>query len=250
MTNTMKKSRVFVLTLPGDEARRGPLLSELERQGIDYELFYGVDGRHGLSPEHEAMIDRPAAEKVMRRILTDGEFACTLSHRAIYEKILADSLDAALILEDDAIVSSRLGEFLRAGGLYAAPMTLLDYSRVSVSRLPGKQFQDFGRLRRIIVSPSLATGYAVSSAVARTLLQWTTPVSSVADWPGDLYELKAVALSPRLVDHPPEGNALSHLATQRAPKMLQERKKPFSRHFTATYWRSYLRRRLSTRLDP
>ena len=167
MKDTMKKKRVFVLTLPGDDARRAPLLNELERQGIDYELFFGVDGRHGLSPKHEAMIDRRAAEKAMRRTLTDGEFACTLSHRAIYEKMLTEDLDAVLILEDDALITPRLGEFVRAGGLYAAPMILLAHSRVSVSRMPGKRFQDFGRLWRVVLSPSMATGYVVSAAAAQ-----------------------------------------------------------------------------------
>lgn len=242
----MKKSKVFVLTLPGDEARRAPLLSELERQRVDYELFFGIDGRNGLSPEHEAKIDRAAAWKAMRRELTNGEFACALSHRAIYELALAEGLDAAMVLEDDALVRPKLGEFVRAGGLYAAPMILLDYSRVSASRMSGKPFQDFGRLWRVVVTPNLATGYVVSAAAAQALLKRTTPICSIADWPGDIYGLRAYALSPRLVDHLPEGNDLSHLA---ADRVRSTRKSPF-RYFTSAHWRGYLRRRLSMRIDP
>ena len=246
----MKKSKVFVLTLPGDDARRAPLLSELERQGIDYELFFGINGRNGLSPEHEKMVDRAAAEQVMRRVLTNGEFACALSHRAIYERVLAEGLDAAMVLEDDALLRPDLGDFVRAGGLYAAPMILLDYSRVSVSRVSGKPFQGFGRLWRVVVTPMLATGYVVSASAARALLKRTTPIQAVADWPGDIYELKAYALSPRLVDHLPEGNDLSHLAAGRAINKPRSIVKSRFRYFTSTYWRGYLRRRLSMRIDP
>lgn len=245
---TTRKSKVFVLTLADDHARRAPLLQALQRQQIDFELFFGVDGRNGLPAQYEAMIDRDEAERAVRRRLTDAEFACSLSHRAIYERMLSEHLDAALILEDDAIVSPRLGEFLQAGGCFAAPMILLDYSRVSVSPLSGRPFQSFGHLWRVVVTPCFATGYVLSAWAARELLRRTTPVRSIPDWPCDIHELKAYALHPRLVDHLPVGNTLSHLAADR--DQTKTRKKSPRRWLTRLYWATYLRRRLSKRIDP
>lgn len=241
---------VFVLTLPDDADRRAPLLAELDRQQIAYRLFYGIDGRAGLSPEHEAMVDRAAAARTMRRRLTDGELACALSHRAIYQQILDEGLPAALILEDDAIISPRLGAFLRDGGLMARPMILLDYSRVSVVRFPARAFRDYGRLWRVVVNPHFATGYGVQASAARYLLSVTTPIAAVADWPGDLYHAGAYALSPRLVDHLPVGNTLSHLSPEREPAMPRHSQKSRRRYLTRQYWRGILRRRLSRRVDP
>jgi len=242
------KFKVFVLTLAGQHARRAPLLLELQRQQIDFELFFGIDGRKGLPAQHEAMIDRDEAERVLRRRMTDGEFACALSHRAIYERMLSEGLDAALILEDDAIVAPRLGEFVRSGGCFAAPMILLDYSRVSVSLLSGRPYKSFGHLWRVVVTPCFATGYVLSAWAARELMVKTTPVRSISDWPCDIHELKACALHPRLVDHLQVGNTLSHLAADR--QQTKTRKKSPRRYLSREYWGSYLRKRLSKRIDP
>lgn len=245
-----KKFKIFVLTLQGDDERRAPLLAELQKQRLEYELFFGIDGRRGLSPELESMIDRAEAERVMRRRLTHGEFACALSHRGIYERILAEGLEAALVLEDDALISPRLGDFIRSGGCFAAPMILLDYSRISVSRFTSRSIRGFGQLWRVVVNPNFATGYIVSNGAAQELMRRTTPIRSVADWPGDIYGLKAWALSPRLVDHLPIGNELSHLAPEREPNIPRGVKKSRLRYFKKAYWRGYVRRRLSKRVNP
>ena len=64
---------IVVLTLPGDEERRAPLVKELERLGLAYELFTGVDGRRGLDEQWESEIDRAAARRYIGYDMTDGE---------------------------------------------------------------------------------------------------------------------------------------------------------------------------------
>jgi glycosyl transferase family 25 len=44
--------------------------------------------------------------------LTTGEVACSLSHAAAWRRLLEDGLSAAVIFEDDAILSPRLPQFL------------------------------------------------------------------------------------------------------------------------------------------
>ena len=79
---------ILVLTLQGDDDRRSLLTSALDQKSLDYELIYGVDGRAGLTPEHEPWIDRNLALIRMGRRLSDGEFACALSHLQMYDLIL------------------------------------------------------------------------------------------------------------------------------------------------------------------
>lgn len=104
---------IVVLTLPGDEERRAPLVKELERLGLAYELFTGVDGRRGLDEQWESEIDRAAARRYLGYDMTDGEFACALSHREIYRMVVERGWSGAVVLEDDAILGESFAAFLR-----------------------------------------------------------------------------------------------------------------------------------------
>lgn len=241
---------ILILTLPGDEVRRQPLLDALAEMGLSWRLMFGVDGRNGLPSEYEAMVDRDRCAQKMRRAISDPELACALTHRAAYQEIVSSGVEAALILEDDALVQPGLKDFIAAGGMTARPMILLDYGRIPVSRVSGRNFGQFGRLWRVVGSAPFTTGYIVSRDAARYLLDVTSPVQSVADWPGSLYDARAYALSPRLVHHLPVDNHLSHIAPGRSKNLLHESKKSRWRYFTKSYWRGYLRLRLAWRLDP
>lgn len=39
--------------------------------------------------------------------MTNGELACTLSHQRIYQKMVAQGIEWAVILEDDVVVDDR-----------------------------------------------------------------------------------------------------------------------------------------------
>ena len=74
----------------------------LEARGLAYEVFWGIDGRETLPEAHEHRVDRHGAEARMGRPMSDGEFACALSHRQIYERIAEGDAPSAIVLEDDA----------------------------------------------------------------------------------------------------------------------------------------------------
>lgn len=59
--------KIYILTLPDAEERRRPLCLELDRLGIQYELWQGIDGRNGLPLEFEKLIDRVNAKINMKR---------------------------------------------------------------------------------------------------------------------------------------------------------------------------------------
>lgn len=211
----MSEWPIFVLTLPGDDDRRQPLLDALGSAGLSYQLFMGVDGRSGLPGEFEALVDRQAALARLGRSMCDGELACALSHRQIYAHILEAGLPGAIILEDDAILQPGFADFLRAGDYKRVPMLLFDYSfgralpllRIRVSH---------GEFRRAACQFSTANAYSLSVGVAEQLYRASTPVSVPADWPASLYELEAWLMVPRLVRHitPGTGGA-SHLQEKR-----------------------------------
>ena len=114
---------LFVISLIDAHERRQRMAEQMARHGLSYEIIDAIDGRQGLPPEYEHKIDRMAARDYMCRDMTDGEFACALSHQMIYERIVHDALPGAIVLEDDAILTSSFAGFVQEKG-YLIPTAL------------------------------------------------------------------------------------------------------------------------------
>jgi len=218
---------IFVLTLSGDDERRAALLEKLEALELPYELVFGIDGRKGLPPECEQMIDREGTPACAGRKLSDGEYACALSHRSIYSHIVGQGLPGGIILEDDAILVDGFAEFVRSNDFEKAPLILLDYAFGRALPFRVRKMQS-GTLHRCANQPTMASAYSISKVTAQRLLSATTPVRTTADWPTSLYHLDAWIAVPRLArHHAPESGRLSHLdedrnkltKTKRMPKV-------------------------------
>ena len=243
---------VFVLSLPGCEARRAPLLDALAAQGIACEVVLGVDGRNGLPPEHEADVDRPGTLARLGRPMSDAEYACALSHQRIYSLIGSRGLPGAVVLEDDAIPLPGFGAFLATGAHEDADLTLFDYDdKTRALRGTARTALPGVTLWTLATTRYLATGYAISARGAAWLRREGLPIRTVADWPCDISRLGARVVSPRLILHPPH-DACSLIAPSRRTLQQQlERHPPEARRLISRdFWRLRLRRALSFRLPP
>lgn len=206
---------IFVLTLPGDDDRRAPLMAQLAEAGLRAELVFGVDGRRGLPTCCETQIDRAAARTSLGREMTDGEFACALSHRAIYQTILDANLGGAIILEDDAILLPGFADLVRETRLGSLPLVLIDYAYGRAIRFSRRRL-DTVTLHRVAFSCTMANAYFINRMGAVGLLRAATPVSHPADWPCCLHGLGAWMVSQRLAFHAPPGQGrISHLDAAR-----------------------------------
>lgn len=233
---------LFILTMPGDEARRAPLCDWLKARGIAYELFFGVDGRKGLGAEWVSSFDRDAAAARLGRKMGDGEFACALSHQEIYRTVLDRGLPGAVVLEDDAVPDEAFAAFMAGQGYGRAPMVLLDHSNTRAAR-DGQVDLGAGITgHRVSMSPFLTTGYSISAKAAAAMRRASLPIAFTADWPCDISRIGAVAAMPRPVGHPADAMA-SHISGDRGHKQRRG-----GRFLTADYWRRWWRKRRSVRL--
>ncbi len=237
---------VFVISLQDATERRAPLVESLTAMGIAHEVFWAVDGRSGLSPDHEARIDRDAATKTMGRPMSDAEFGCALSHQDIYHAVIARDLDHALILEDDAILMPGFDVLVNNFQLDDYDLLLLDHWRARVHRRGRKDAGGRKFAYRAATTPYLTTGYVISNAGAQEMVAQSTPLASTADWPCDILRMQTYAIHPRLVDHPDRESGTSDIRTER--KIYQatrpKKKKETARRFLkGWYWkRTYYKR--------
>jgi len=234
---------ILVLTLEGDEDRRADLIGALIRESLNFELFYGVDGRAGLPKEYETSVDRAFARKKYRRDLGDPEFACALSHREIYQRIINRKWDGAIVFEDDAVLTDEFAEFANERLYSKADLIMLDHSH---ARVWGPEIALSERIgaRKLSLPSARATGYSISVRGARYLLAAGSPMSDIPDWPGDITEVGAIACVPTIVKHQDPLTGPSHLR--------KDRRKPPSNHlrfFRWTEWKRWITKRLSTRVS-
>jgi glycosyl transferase, family 25 len=117
---------VYVINLARSLDRRAHITAELKKTGLDYQIITAVDG-HDLDLSDLSIVDPSLATKTVSMA---GAAGCALSHLSAYRNIIADGLDAALILEDDVILPADLGSLADAVAdqLTGAEVVLLNYS--------------------------------------------------------------------------------------------------------------------------
>lgn len=235
---------IFVLTLEKSQTRRAPLEAQLEKLGLEHELFFGVDGTEGLPDRYEHFVDRTARVGSRRNPMTDGEYACTLSHLSIHRQIIERNLPEAIILEDDALIGSAFADLVNRRFTVSGDLVMLDFDE---GFFHWRRFQRVGEKMTaysIAVAPVLATGYFMRQSAARYFVAEALPVRGVADWPCDIRQLKSYVLYPRIVGHPAPTQSASHLNEQRVRLRADHKAsqpKGFRRLFSSYFWRLRLR---------
>ncbi len=115
--------------------------------------------------------------------LTPGEIGCFLSHRSLWERIAADGLDAALIMEDDTHIEP--GPFAEALALACQHINELGYIKLPIKnrRTPIRHL-DSRDTAMLFEQQVIALGthcQIVSAAAAATLLAATRPFDRPID---------------------------------------------------------------------
>ncbi len=226
---------IYVLTLKRAEDRH--LAIEKALTGFDWNFFYGTDKR--LLNYEEVIRDgifdeqRHRNTKRTHRSMTLGEVACALSHKAIYQDILDNGHQKALILEDDVIpIHENLAAFkeiikelprnweLLMLGYYGEKLPTVKYKLQQkiyylYHYLHLFRWHNVSRqwIKEICLSPysdhlyglgKVVGGhaYAITFSTAENFIQYQTPIILQADRVFNYYKatygLKSFAVRPRL----------------------------------------------------
>lgn len=177
--------KIIVINLERSRERRELMRVNLERLGLDFEFFTGIDALRG---EHLAVsrYSEKAALWQFESRLTPLEIGCFASHYLIWQKCAAGKWPA-VILEDDVVLSPGFVEALKTTReiIREFPMIRLcssawePYRTVSVRSLPGG-FE-------VVLYPRGGTSgtqcYALSPRAAEDLIKY----AKVWSFPLDLY---------------------------------------------------------------
>jgi glycosyl transferase family 25 len=236
----------FVVNLATAKARRQSMAVMLARHGIAPTWFDAVDGRIMSDDVLARHVDRARADEEYGP-LSRAEIGTTLSHLGIYQKMVEQNLPCAVILEDDVELAEDFPLLLDAHGSQGLASFFKPEEPVMVQMTHVRRAYRWGRTRigsREIVKPHggvwLTSGYFITLAAARNLVQNAYPVFMVADhW--RYFESKGwlavYALTPNAVwesEHSQQSDitAAGRVSRRKDPKSLAGRfKRLFDRLF-------------------
>ncbi len=90
---------VFVINLNSSKSRLEKITRELHAKGVPFERIEAVDGRRLPDPAKSVS---PFSRVFRRMPLLPPTIGCWLSHKKVWEKIIAEKIPLSLVLEDDA----------------------------------------------------------------------------------------------------------------------------------------------------
>ncbi|WP_170228278.1 glycosyltransferase family 25 protein [Denitratisoma oestradiolicum] len=243
MTQTPAEAtlQAFVINLPAASGRRQLMEAQLALPGLPAcRIVPAVDGR-ALDAVTLARIYDAEAARRWERELTPGEIGCALSHLAVYERVVAENLPWALVLEDDALIGHKLP------GLLEKLLPRLDPDKPEaillshVERYSAWGTERLDRLHRL-ARPHLAAGahaYLITRAGAAALLAALQPVRIVPDaWRGFMDEglLTVRCVVPYAVGTAPVANA-SQIGSERfSPPAIRGWRRWLRKYLYQKFW--------------
>lgn len=123
--------KIFVISLKRAADRRADMETQMKKLGLSFEFFDAYDGRE-LS-DVDPLYDAAIARERNGESLSKAQRGCAMSHRALYERIIKEGIDCALILEDDVVLDPHIVALLSDEKLLASTSwdwLQIDYNEV------------------------------------------------------------------------------------------------------------------------
>ncbi|WP_339633469.1 glycosyltransferase family 25 protein [uncultured Sneathiella sp.] len=166
---------VFVINRLNDDHRRADMTERLAKVGLSATFIEAVDG-YQLDIDNLPEYDREKRRRYFGKDLKAGEIGCLLSHKKIYEKMVAENIPRALILEDDVFLADKFKDVLEDIQRTSLPWDLIRF--VGHGKVFDIGFRRLAALRhdysitRVPTSPSGAYAYLLTLGAANRLLRF------------------------------------------------------------------------------
>lgn len=179
--------QVHVINLKEAIERRKSITSQLEKLGLQYEIF---DAVRGSSLSEKELVEKVDMQEVAKypNWLTQNMLGCSLSHLGVYKRIAESGSDWHLVLEDDVELDPAILPFMEAfkktGNTFQDHVVLLYGVKLSGKIILDKEslFEKAGRTIHK-VQPHQKVGstgaYFIHKATARKMFE-NNPLVKVA----------------------------------------------------------------------
>jgi glycosyl transferase family 25 len=205
---------IWIVNLARSAERRAYITAHAQNLGLPFEIVTAVDGRELSARELAEAYSAERAVAAIGRVLAPGEIGCALSHLRLYQRMMDENIEVALILEDDAVIHPDTLAILTRWQEFPSDweLLLLQHSCDIGGPLSWWHCQSLTPAYRIgrFARPTYGTvGYLIRQGAARKILARAYPVHAPSDhWTGGLLEtgIRLYGLEPPCITHRHENN--------------------------------------------
>ena len=209
----MSFPKAFVIQMPGSQRNPG-LYKSLEALKVDYQIQEAVVGKNLTDKEIFEHVDLKSCDARLGYRISNNLIGSGLSHRKIYQKILNEKIEWALILEEDAIFSDfntdEISQIISENE--KGPVIIQLFSRAarlmkrrSVNKISGSQRIIFDFLPRI--AGCGAPAYLINHSAAQRALT-NQLLDGAPDWPPWAMDVRMMGVYPWMVTESDEGSTM------------------------------------------
>lgn len=168
MTSTAGKvPPTFVINLARQVERKRRMQAIISTAGVMPVFVEAVDGSKLSSSELA-----PWRRTVKRSLLNAGEVGCLLSHISVWERIVRDGIDHAVVLEDDLVIAPSFRQILlRIGDLPEFDLLRIETDRSPIVFRQKSEMAIAGHhVHKLLRGATRTGGYVISRRGAHRLL--------------------------------------------------------------------------------
>lgn len=230
---------IFVVSLAKDKKRRAYITKELAKHKLNYRFIDAIDGSLLKDDYISKVYSKAKAIEQAGVPLTKGEIGCALSHISIWQKMVSENIEKAIIFEDDIILSDVFLQVINNIN-DAAPknweLILFGHNnnengidsicQLSISKYSG--LVDF-YIKKPMVIASCTFAYMVNKQGAKLLIEKTDKLYKPIDYyTGDYKLINLYTISPMCVK---VDFSLQSALKQERSIVRKERKIPRKKYF-------------------
>ena len=176
--------KIYVINMKSSTERRAKIAARLDALGLPYTFFDAVRGAD-LDYKNAPYYDRQKRLRYFGRDLLPGEIGCLLSHRGVYQQMLIDNVEVALVLEDDVTLSDDFKEILERIMAHDKKWDLLRFLGNKKPFSKGyrtlEALDETHNFIRIPTVPGGAYGYMLTRKAAAVLIEQTACIAFPID---------------------------------------------------------------------
>ena len=169
--------KCWVVNMSWNPQRLAFMRGQLDSLGIPFERFEGIVGADFKGAALRKVFSPIRSLIALRKKMTPQQLGDTLSHNAIYHKMVEENVSAALIFEDDSVVDRRaldvLAEIERTMDPAKPQVYILNTWGIDVSGLPPGIHR--------VKNAWCTDGYVITLAGAKLMLAKNEPIIGVCD---------------------------------------------------------------------